>query len=1015
MKLPPKLLLSLGVLFLSTLWLPWFSHTTLSAYQEQVVTPSPAHNDYPFPIAVAATPTPYPKVLPSGIRPFLNSHPFTTSYSTTSNLNSYFDHRLPLYNLESSVDIPTDIRDSSRGFTWIYTGEERLPSGNDSIDQGYAWYSGHNGIDYNLNGNILAPANGIIAGLSASTETPGYCGVWIHHDASQPPDGKPDYATRYLHLSELGKAPDRERNRENRSCGKSEYWCVGDTIREGETIGISGDDPCGGTSGGIHLHFGLAEGSLDGDGNPMVIDPYGWWSNYPDPWTDSRLPTVLPSNVPEDSLRISNWMWGMALNPPPGDPGYWGSDISAQVDDLDPGFQKFGSLDRSSDWSIISSDNPNNIKPLGTGAWRSNSLSMETDTEKKNSAVWGLYVPAAGIYQIQVYLPKLPSNVSPATQNAVYTVRFPMNDDTFEIWDSAAVDQRHNNEWITLNKPSGETDFSLRSNSTVLVELDDLTGSANQSVIFDAVRLRRISLEPPPPSTEIHRVGFVMDNSSSMLAVGKIGAVKAAVPPWIDQIDALGLRYQYAFNKFANNVISNGVTEDPLVIKSWIDSLSGNDNGIYNGECPEASLDAIKQLAPNVVGGDILLFTDDISFSAASKTPSTLLALLRSDSRLHAILLPKTCTFDGTTTFNFYYYRILATLTGGTYQNVTSDNTTSALNIVLQEMKANTQVGYQTLAKTYYGRENETTSSYEILVDNTLTRVNFLMDILSGTPNLIIYRPDGSILNSTDLDVTFINSGAGVYYSVDAPVPGTWSAIVGGTGEHLFRATGESSLRFTYMGDTYGGIGQSLDLIARLDGTVISPTFSLEDASGNFIADVQMQDQGMQGDYYAGDGVFVGQYTASISGDFRLRASGFNENGQPFSRTDARLIRVRAVSVQAPLEQIVSPGQSADYRFIITNAGDFIETYNLTATSGSDWLVSSSAYAVSIDPHQSIEVWLNIAVPLDAVPNSVNVLRLTAVNANDESIVSEDSTLTVVPDQDEQVLPKQIYLPLIKQ
>lgn len=205
-----------------------------------------------FSMIIEADPTDTPPLPSTGLRPFLFNKPFTETYATQYQLRSFFDHKLPLMTREASANIPADLRDGNQSITNIFTGESR-PNDN---NQGYSWYSGHNGLDYGLNYDpVLAPANGTIAYVSS-------CAVVIEHDASELPDGVPDYSTLYIHLDSVDNAPETQRSRPGRKCGLSATWCEGDSIAKGDTIGLSGNDRCGGDSTGAHLHFGVNVGQI---------------------------------------------------------------------------------------------------------------------------------------------------------------------------------------------------------------------------------------------------------------------------------------------------------------------------------------------------------------------------------------------------------------------------------------------------------------------------------------------------------------------------------------------------------------------------------------------------------------------------------------------------------------------------------------------------------------------------------------------------------------------------------
>lgn len=158
------------------------------------------------------------------------------------NVSAIFDHEYPY-----TVD---------QGSTHHYDGTTHNPPFNN--DWGY---SGHAGIDYDLNYKpVIAASNGQVAfadWANTANHTSGL-GLRVEIEHSN------GYTTLYGHLNAISVS-------------------VGNSInpniyaREG-IIGISGGT---GNSDGTHLHFGVKKNS-----NNRAVNPYGWISSSADPWAN---------------------------------------------------------------------------------------------------------------------------------------------------------------------------------------------------------------------------------------------------------------------------------------------------------------------------------------------------------------------------------------------------------------------------------------------------------------------------------------------------------------------------------------------------------------------------------------------------------------------------------------------------------------------------------------------------------------------------------------------------------
>jgi len=168
-------------------------------------------------------------------------------------ITSIFDHCYPNYGANGRIcrydgtQVAANKGGPDPGFT---EGYAQTPGGHD-----YLYYDGHDGYDYGLTYEpVAAAAPGTVMWANWLDPSCHTClsglTIEINHGNG--------LMTFYGHLSRLDVV-------------RGQY------VRRGQVIGLSGST---GTATGPHLHFGVYY--INGSG---PVDPYGWSSSAPDPWS----------------------------------------------------------------------------------------------------------------------------------------------------------------------------------------------------------------------------------------------------------------------------------------------------------------------------------------------------------------------------------------------------------------------------------------------------------------------------------------------------------------------------------------------------------------------------------------------------------------------------------------------------------------------------------------------------------------------------------------------------------
>lgn len=191
--------------------------------------------------------------------------PFSGNFATTN----VFDH-----------DLPKEFKDRN-GYMINWKGEKHLVGKpGSSID-------GHEGYDWvmPLGVSLLAVADGTVE--FAGEERPFNC----------PTLGGKTVAG--LHVNIVHVLPNGESLRSEYVHLNQIVVSNGQKVKSGQLVGYSGNTGC---STGPHLHFAVRKLTGTNNGQPALIDPYGWSSNETDPW----------SIHPEGAASILLWKGGQA-------------------------------------------------------------------------------------------------------------------------------------------------------------------------------------------------------------------------------------------------------------------------------------------------------------------------------------------------------------------------------------------------------------------------------------------------------------------------------------------------------------------------------------------------------------------------------------------------------------------------------------------------------------------------------------------------------------------------------
>jgi hypothetical protein len=512
----------------------------------------------------------------------------------------------------------------------------------------------------------------------------------------------------------------------------------------------------------------------------------------------------------------------------------------------------------------------------------------------------------------------------------------------------------------------------------------DRTGDNPSSITADSYKL--VTARP---------ISFVIDDTGSMS--DDIDQVKVVVNQKVDEFASKGIYPMYHLLTFKDDVNYRGATSDPTTIKSWINGLTAS----AGGDCPEEMLGALNRIAQEALHSEAWVMSDAGFHGGAGDLANTIYNLVKAGVKVHPIIYywcfdastsgssadgqdgdsctPQASKLRGLGADSFAQ---LAIETGGHFFQISASETQGAAIILLNEM-----ITPADLTTNTDHVASGSPKTYNIQIDGTVQEANFLLNGLTGSTDLVIYRPGGTQVNSSDTDVTFTGISNARYYQITLPTPGVWQAQVVGDGDFAFSASGNTPISFDFLSDTSLPVGKAANVQVSLTGPVTSATFNFTHLDGTSSGIVTLYDDGLHRDGTASDGIYGGVWTPASTGDYYFRVQGITESGAVFEQVVSKIIRVQGLNVEASPDLLLYPGSSIKHDFAITNNGSSADTYDLTYASTQGWAdFSSLPESISIAAGATTHIQIPLNVPASTTPSTIDRTTLVAVSQTNPMI-----------------------------
>jgi hypothetical protein len=475
----------------------------------------------------------------------------------------------------------------------------------------------------------------------------------------------------------------------------------------------------------------------------------------------------------------------------------------------------------------------------------------------------------------------------------------------------------------------------------------------------------------------------------------EIAGVKAKVGEIIDQrkgtIEEPSQYVLSPFNDPTTEPLTN--TDNPDTFKSALLSLYAHDGD----DCPELSMQGVYDAVTAMdEGGAIFAYTDASSKDESKRTEVYALA---AEKNIHI----SWGLFGSCSPYDPAYFE-LANRTGGQVF-ILPRGQTSGITELVNLLSRSSAVDMLSVS----GLLGTLVVTHNFPIDSTITRMTVSISS-TGTTNITIKRPDGSVVSPSDVGVTKVpmtpSVGSAVIYSIVNPAVGQWQIVLQGSGDYSALVNGDSTIAldsfdFVSLGGRPGhqgyypidGLpqaGRTQKAIARLSGKTQSTCFELRTKNGQVLQTFVLNLPG------ADAGNLFGELSTPTQ-SFVVYAVGKDEKGNAFQRVLTTQLIPQHVSVISPIPVGLGKGQETTYIMQVKNDG-IPDLFNFTALDNNKFIKSVTPSTANLATGKTQNVKVVLQPPVSATIGTSDSLTFTAKSSTDPDVINSAVLVSSVID-----------------